>query len=158
MKNRICLIYLSVMFLLSSCLMGDDTTKDVSAFFQKKGIVFEKELECCVILPEVGCAGCIASGVSFFLENKAFFANSQKKNLIVFTSVNSQKMLLRTLELDSLQDFYCHLDLKNDYSVDGDNSIYPLVLYLKNGKIVKAEFQSPYSGDVIEQLERKLRK
>lgn len=66
--------------------------------------------------------------------------------------------MFRTLELTSLADFNCYLDLENNYLVGGNNSIYPLVLHLKNGKIIKAEYQSPYSENILEQLEKDLTK
>lgn len=156
MKDKKFLFFLLLSMVMVSCRGNNETTKEIVEYYEKKGITFDKEVECCVILPEVGCEGCIAAGVQLFLDNKESFLKTQKKNRIVFTMVNSLKMLLRTLELSSLEDFNCYLDLKNDYSVVGENSIYPLILHLKDGKITKAEFQSPYSNDVIGQLYEEL--
>lgn len=158
MKNKIHLLFLLLCIIVISCKEKNKTTNEVTRFYQEKGISFDKELEYCIILPELGCEGCIASGVDFFLNNKNFFLKTQKKNFIVFTAVNSKKQLFRTLKLSSLDDFYCCLDLKNDYLVSGNNSIYPLVLYLKNGKIINAEYQSPYSENILEQLEKEFTK
>lgn len=158
MKNKIYLLLLLLCIITISCKEKDKTTNDVTKFYQEKGIFFDKELEYCVILPEVGCSGCIASGVDFFLKNKDFFLKTQKKNFIVFTAVNSKKQLFRTLKLSSLADFNCCLDLKNDYLVRGNNSIYPLILHLKNGKIINAQYQSPYSENIMGQLEKELTK
>lgn len=157
MKNNIYLLLLLCIIVIS-CKEKDKTTNEATKFYEEKGISFDKQLEYCIILPEVGCIGCIASGVGFFLNNKDFFLKTQKKNFIVFTAVNSKKQLFRTLELTSLADFNCYLDLENNYLVGGNNSIYPLVLHLKNGKIIKAEYQSPYSENILEQLEKDLTK
>lgn len=156
MKYKKFLFFLLLSIVMASCRGNNETTEEIVEYYKKKGITFDKEVECCVILPEVGCEGCIAAGVQLFLDNKESFLKTQKKNLIVFTMINSLKMLLRTLGLSSLEDFNCYLDLKNDYSVVGENSIYPLILHLKDGKITKAEFQSPYSNDVIGQLYEEL--
>lgn len=156
MKYKKFLFFLLLSIVMASCRGNNETTEEIVEYYKKKGITFDKEVECCVILPEVGCEGCIAAGVQLFLDNKESFLKTQKKNLIVFTKINSLKMLLRTLGLSSLEDFNCYLDLKNDYSVVGENSIYPLILHLKDGKITKAEFQSPYSNDVIGQLYEEL--
>lgn len=156
MKDKKFLFFLLLSIVVGSCQGDYGTTEEIAECYEKKGITFDKEVECCVVLPEVGCEGCIAAGVQLFLDNKKSFLKTQKKNQIVFTMVNSLKMLLRTLELSSLEDFNCHLDLKNDYLVAGKNSIYPLILHLKDGKITKAEFQSPYSNDVIGQLYKEL--
>lgn len=158
MRNRIVLLILLFAFGVNACQQEDKVTTMVTRHYQKRNMTFDKELEHCIILPEVGCEGCIASGVNFFLNNEKYFSNTQKKNMIVFTAVNSKKMLFRTLGITSLENYYCYLDLKNDYLVGGNQSIYPLVLHLKDGVIVKAEYQSPYSENIMGQLEMELTK
>lgn len=158
MKNRIGWLIFLLAFCINACQEKDKTTAMVIKHYQQKNISFDKDLEYCVILPEVGCEGCIASGVRFFQSNKKHFLNTQKKNMIVFTAINSKKMLFRTIGVSSLENYYCYLDLKNDYLVNDNNSIYPLVLQLKNGSIVKAEYQSPYSKDIMGNLEMELAK
>lgn len=147
----IILIILNVCF--NACENKDENTIQAIDYYQEKNISFGKDLELCIVLPEVGCGGCIDSGVFFFKANKEAFSKNQKKHLIVFTAVKSKKMLLRSLEVSSLGDYNCILDEKNDYLIDGNNSIYPLVLFLKDGAIYKAEYQSPNSEDVFGKLE-----
>ena len=78
--------------------------------------------------------------------------------MFVLTAVTSPKMALRTLNETSLDQYYCVLDSTNRYLIKGDNSIYPLVLYLNKGRIVKARYQSPFTEDVFGTLEKYIRK
>ncbi len=149
-------VILTIGILLFSCKEKDKSTKEVEAFYSYNNIHFDKELKICVILPEVGCGGCIASGVSFFQENKDYFSRNQNKNRIIFTAIHSKKMLYRTLGVNSLNEYNCFLDETNKFLVKGNNSIYPLILYLENGYIVKAEYQSPYSKDLFSELKSRL--
>lgn len=145
---RISLLGLVVLF-LSGCRQGDAVTREVQSCYAQKHIAFNPELELCLILPEVGCDGCIAGGVYFLLNNKEKFSSNQNKNMVVFTAVQSRKMLYRSLDVTSLDGYNCILDQQNDYLVKGNNEIYPLVLHLEEGRIVKAEYQSPTSRDVL---------
>ena len=56
------------------------------------------------------------------------------------------------LEVQSLDEYNSVVDWENKFLVDGDNAIYPLILHLKRGKIVKAEYQTPYSKDILGSL------
>lgn len=150
------MVYAVALVLCVSCRSKDNATLNVVETYKQRHIVFDKELEYCVILPEVGCGGCIAGGVDFFRENDSYFSHAQRKNMIVFTAINSRKMLFRALGVDSLDEYYCVYDDKNKYLLDDNNAIYPLILSLKNGEIMKAEFQSPYSADVLSDLKQKL--
>lgn len=146
-------LLLIIELLLLSCTGQDRTTKEVADFYFQKNITFDKDLKICVILPEVGCGGCIASGVSFFQRNESRFLKSQNERMIIFTAIHSKKMLYRTLEMENLDKYNCHLDEKSEFLVLGNNSIYPLILRLENGIIVKAEYQSPYSENIFGKLE-----
>lgn len=53
--------------LLCSCTnINDNVTKKVQSLYNSRGIVFDKNLKTCLILPEVGCGGCIDGAVYFF--------------------------------------------------------------------------------------------
>lgn len=149
-------IILTIGILLFSCKGKDKSTKEVEDFYSCNNIHFDKGLKVCVILPEVGCGGCIASGISFFQENKDYFLRNQNENRIIFTAIHSKKMLYRALGVNTLNEYNCLLDETNKFLVKGNNSIYPLILHLENGYIVKAEYQSPYSTDLFSELKSKL--
>lgn len=152
------ILWVIVGTLLIACSSIDDNTRIAQLHFKNYGIAFDPDLKYCIVLPEVGCEGCIAAGVSFFKDNKDAFLKEQSTNMVVFTAVNSKKMLHRTLGLTSLDRFNCILDLDNRYLIQGNNSIYPLILYLEKGEITKAAYQSPFSSDILGELERRISK
>ena len=151
--------YIIILHLLFfSCTDIDNVTEEVKTFYESKGVVFDENLETCLVLPEVGCGGCIDGAVYFLNENKKHYKINQSRNMFVLTAVTSPKMALRTLNETSLDQYYCVWDSTNHYLVKGDNSIYPLVLYLNKGRIVKARYQSPFTEDVFGTLEKYIRK
>lgn len=148
-------------FLLLFCACthtNNHVTAEVRNLYESRGIVFDNDLKTCLILPEVGCGGCIDGAVYFLNENKEYYKKSQRHNMFVLTAVTSPKMALRTLNEVSLEQYYCVWDSTNHYLSEGNNAIYPLLLYLDNGKIVKAQYQSPFAEDVFETLEKIIKK
>lgn len=131
---------------ISSCNNDSVLTNRIKKLYNEREISFDKDVEICVVLPEVGCGGCIASGVFFILNNKAYFSSNQKKNQIVFTAIDSKKMLKREMEITHFDELNCIVDTTNKYLPKGNNKIYPLVLRLKNGQIEDAVLQSPESN------------
>lgn len=89
-------------------------------------------------------------------ENLDKFSDEQKSNKVIFTAVNSPKMLLRTLEMESLDILYCELDTLNQYLLPNELCIYPIVVYLDQGEITSVAVQSPASPNTLQQLEEKL--
>ena len=59
---------------LHSC--SDSDTTAIKSLYKTRGISFDTDIENCIILPEVGCGGCIAGGVYYILDNKAYETGS----------------------------------------------------------------------------------
>lgn len=78
--------------------------------------------------------------------------------MFVLTAVTSPKMALRTLNEVSLEQYYCVWDSTNHYLSEGNDAIYPLILYLEDGKIVKAQYQSPFTEDIFGTLEKTIKR
>lgn len=93
-----------------------------------------------------GCPGCIASGMAFVIQNKDYFSKEQAEFEVVFTRVGSMKLLKRALGSLSADDLNCRVDWQDKFLLDTQANEYPLVLYLKNGEIQKAESQKPGSN------------
>ena len=81
----------------------------------------------------------------YLLEHKDSFSSNQKKNLVVFTAINSKKVLFRDLNIESQEELNCIVDMSNAFLPEGDERIYPLILKIRNGEIVEAAYQSPES-------------
>ncbi len=152
-RNCISVIAIIISVLLISCEKKDGQLEQVKRLYAERGIVFDKEIETCLVLPEVGCGGCIAGGVNFLLDNKEKFSSKQKKNIVMLTAIHSKKLLYRNLEINSPDELNCIIDSGNKYLVKGHNKLYPMVLKLDNGNIESVEFQSPETDhDVFESL------
>lgn len=149
MKVRRCMIaYMAnlfiIVFALTSCGHDENTLlKNANDYFQKNNIIFDDKIRNCIIIPGGGCSGCIASGISFVLENKEVLKKSQSRNLIVFTNIFSEKMLKRQLHGEDMGKLNCIIDLQNKYLIPCNENIYPIILRLKNGNVVEVHLQSP---------------
>ncbi len=136
-------ILLSLIIFISGCTSHENDTAYIQRLYSDRNIEFDDDTEFCIVLPEVGCSGCISGAIYHVLDNKSSFSNEQKKNLIVFTAVNSQKMLLRNMQVDSLEELNCIVDSEDKYLLNSNDRIYPLFMTIHNGKIVNAMIQSP---------------
>ncbi|MCM1110721.1 MAG: hypothetical protein NC336_05900 [Clostridium sp.] len=130
---------LSILLLifLSACSLTDDYSESLQELYSSRGISFDKETEFCIILPEVGCSGCISGCEYQISTHKDKFANSQKKNLIVFTAINSMKILRRNMQVDSIGEFNCIIDSVDAYLPEGDNKITPYSSNLRTAGLWK---------------------
>lgn len=139
--------------LLGSCVPTDDLKKRTILSYSKNNIEFPPTLTHCLIIPGGGCAGCVASGMNFVVSNDSCFSRNQHENMVIFTNINSLKLLKRNLGSHDIEDFFHIIDFDNIYSVDGSERIYPIILYLNNGNIESVEVQSPYSN-ALEKLKK----
>lgn len=143
-------------FVLESCERTNKLVHTATQLIKENHIILEKDLSVCLIIPEAGCGDCIAGGVHFLIDNQDKFKNTQKYNKVIFTAVTSKKMLLRTLQIDSIESLYHEIDTLNHYLLPGELGIYPVVLYLKQGKIVAADVQSPDNVGTLQRLQDRL--
>ena len=134
-----------LIFLFCGCASPDkiSDTEKLQRLCSDRNITFDDSTEFCIVLPEVGCTGCISGTLYSILENKSSFSSMQKKNLIVFTAVNSRKMLLRNMQVDSIGELNCIVDMENKYLLDTNDKIYPIIMTVREGKITEAMIQSP---------------
>ena len=146
----VCLIILTL-----SCNQQNEEVKSLINEFHRNKIVFNESTKYVVILPEVGCGGCISEGVGFIKKNLKKIDCDNKEVEIIFTSIMSKKLMLRELDILSLEEHCFEIDEINKYRIDNSKSIYPLILYLKKGKIVRMEFQSPDNPNAFNKLESK---
>lgn len=139
---RIFCLFFAV-FLLMSCEEKDEFTEQVREYFSTQHIEFDKELRHCLIIPGGGCSSCVTSGINFVSIHSNEFSNNQNENMVIFTSVISPKILRRSMDKTSMEELNYVLDTLNIYTVELNENIYPIILYLRKGEIVKADMQSP---------------
>lgn len=100
-----------------------------------------------VILPGLGCNGCIQEAEAFMKEHIA-----DGEILFVLTNISSLKILQQKIGVQIKDCPNVVIDTENEFDVKTDNSIYPCIVELRNGKIVGHEFQSPKNPEAFGRL------
>lgn len=100
-----------------------------------------------VILPGLGCHGCIQEAEVFMRDHI-----KNMEILFVLTKISSLKILQQKIGVQISEYPNVYIDLKNEFDIPTDNSIYPCIVQLKDGKMVEHEFQSPQNGDAFWKL------
>ena len=91
-----------------------------------------------VIIPGVGCNGCIQEG-EYFLKKHV----SDKTIGFVLTNISSLKILQQKTGLKLKEHNNIYADTDNAFIVQTHNSIYPCVVEIKDHHVASLEFQSP---------------
>ena len=102
-----------------------------------------------VILPGLGCTGCIEEAELFMGEYLDI-----NEILFVLTKTESLKILQRKINRRLKNYSNIHYDKQSELVVPTNNSIYPCILELKNNKIVSIEFSTPDNPLAFERLKR----
>lgn len=154
MKGIIYIVF--AVFLMVSCQdKSDELTKRTREYFNKELVHFPNNWENVLIIPGGGCPGCIASGLDFVIANKDKFAKGQDRNIVIFTGIISKKILQRRLGNKNMESLNAIIDSKNIFTVDFEEREFPMVIYLRHGKITKVESESPKS-DALKTLKTKI--
>lgn len=101
-----------------------------------------------LIVPRSGCDGCITNSERFILDN----LNNLPKLHVVFTATSSQK----ALRLKMGDSIYNHdqvfVDLSNSFYTPALMSVYPMVAYLEEGRVISINYVSPDSPESLNTL------
>lgn len=100
-----------------------------------------------VILPGLGCMGCIKEAELFMKDNVG-----NQEIIFVLTKLSSLKILQQKTGINIYNHFNIFIDTENAFDIPTDNSIYPCLIKMKEGKIVTYEFQSPKNGNNFNEL------
>ena len=102
-----------------------------------------------VILPGQGCMGCISEGEQFLIDNYKKLSTVK----FVLTKIVSKKILRQKIGGEVYGADNVYIDSLNIFTtMDFQESIYPTILYLDSGKILKIEYQSPNDPYAIYRL------
>ena len=104
-----------------------------------------------VILPGLGCHGCIQEGEAFMKENI-----TNRNILFVLTKIESFKILQNKLDIKLKEHSNIYIDKKNEINVPTDNRVYPCIVILDKGKVKEHEFQSPKNGSAFQELKESI--
>lgn len=134
-----------------SCKKGEPELEQDHIISVMDNFDLPSNTEWMVILPGLGCTGCIQEGEYFVKENA-----SNPKTFIVLTKIESLKILQHKLNIrvDTIPNVYA--DKESKYVLPTNNSIYPCIVHLKDGAYESHEFQSPENGNAFERLAAQL--
>jgi hypothetical protein len=99
--------------------------------------------EIVVIIPNQGCEGCISVAEDFVKDN----LNHIPQASFIFTRIHSVKLLKLKLGSSFIDAPNLIFDLNNEIQYpDSKTEIYPMIVYLENGKVKQIEYQSPFNS------------
>lgn len=103
-----------------------------------KEMDIDEEIKWVVILPGLGCHGCIQEGELFL---KEYLDN--EKMLLILTNFESLKILQNKLGVKISENSNIYVDRDDKFILPTNSKVYPCVIYLKQGKYQSHEFQAP---------------
>lgn len=138
MKSATITIAILILFISTSCKKGEkEIETNYIESIQKKGVLNDS-IKWIVILPGLGCHGCIQEGEVFMRENI-----TNREIFFVLTRIESLKILQQKIEIDLKAHGNVYFENEEDLTLPTNNRVYPCIVYLDNGEIISHEFQSP---------------
>ncbi|WP_343690411.1 hypothetical protein [Chitinophaga sp.] len=151
-RHIACYIMASMVILCCySCKKSDANREDEIIATGIKEIKLPSQYNWLVVLPGLGCRGCIQEAEAFM---KTYV---EKPNIMfVLTKVQSMKILEQKIgkTLHDRQNVY--IDKQGYFDIPTNNTIYPCIVQLDNGKPVQHQFQSPANGQAFQLLKTKI--
>lgn len=146
------IIYVALLIsVLSSCVKSDEK-KELEFFSEEiQNLALENTYDWIVILPSLGCKGCIQEA-ELFMQNNV----NNKKILFVLTKIESLKVLQKKIGFNIGEHTNILLDRMDKLVVPTDNSIYPCILKLMDGVVVSHGFQSPRNSEAFYELKQRI--
>ena len=127
MKNRsfVCLLFL-MSIILCNCYAEEKEYAETVVTTLKKNDVNLTEYSHVVVIPNVGCGGCISEAEHFFRENKA------QDILFVFTKISSEKSLRLRLG-NMINQKNVLIDSECIYASQKEEiNVYPVIIDIRN--------------------------
>jgi hypothetical protein len=154
MKRIPTLFFLYLLLLIVSCANKPRPDKELEADALNEAVnksVSGKSFEWLVLLPGMGCHGCIQEGEEFMRDN----ANNSKI-IFVLTKIESLKILQQKIGIKVAGRSNIYIDKDGLFKVPSGNEIYPCIAKLENGKVTEHEFQSPKNSQAFDKLKVKI--
>lgn len=141
-------IFLSLLIVNTSCKKSDKEIEVENLVTAIKESKIKGDFKWIVLLPGLGCNGCIQEGEAFMRDNIHFDI------LFVLTKISSLKILQQKTGIKLKEHSNIYIDKENIFDLPTENSIYPCIIQLENGKIIDHEFQSPRNGAAFRKLKK----
>lgn len=141
------LLPLILILIICSCEQNKNNNEIDWLYHEIKSIPGYAEKSIIIILPSLGCNGCIQEGEKFMSEYI-----KRKDVLFILTNIESLKHLGLKIGL-SLEEYdNVIIDRENKFLGNSNNNIYPLLITMKDGKILHHEYQSPANSLAFERV------
>jgi len=151
MKNKTLLAIILIFILSVSCKKGEkELERDYIDIIIKK-VNISNSTKWMVILPGLGCHGCIQEGEVFMRDNI-----NNTDILFVLTKIESLKILQKKIEVNIKNHSNIYIDNKEGFNIPTKNSVYPCIVYIENGELKLHKFQSP-GNNAFDTLRKRLR-
>ncbi|MFB9076197.1 hypothetical protein ACFFLS_05370 [Flavobacterium procerum] len=111
----------------------------------------KKNIDWIVILPGLGCSGCIQEAEDFLKKNA-----DNKRIFFVLTKIESLKILQQKTGVKIAEHSNIIVDRADQFIVSTNNSIYPCIIKFNDGEFVSHEFQSPNNSNAFEKLKARV--
>lgn len=143
MKNKFSILMVTIVLscITYSCKKSIQETETENLTISMAKLNINKQTKWMVVLPGLGCHGCIQEGEAFM---KKYVNNTNI--LFVLTNISSLKILQQKIGVQIKNCPNVYIDRENIFDVHTDNSFYPCIARIEDGKIVEHEFQSPKNG------------
>ncbi|MFS4456928.1 hypothetical protein ACKWB9_12475 [Maribacter sp. 2304DJ31-5] len=151
MKNKYNILFLFAILLIGSCKQKDKEIEANHISDSIEKIKISPNYKWLVILPGLGCHGCIQEGEAFMQEYV-----DNKDILFVLTKIESLKILQKKININIKEHNNIYIDRGRLFDLPTDNAIYPCIVELNEGKLRSHGFQSPVSSDAFEKLKARI--
>ena len=136
------------LYLISSIACENQSQNDNSIYYKLDPSIEQRKA--IVVIPNQGCAGCISEAENYVIEN----ASKHEDVVFVFTQIQSMKLLRVKLGSEILKQKNVIFDSENSIKYPDENKIiYPMVIFVNQGKIKKITYQSP-SEEALKELSK----
>jgi hypothetical protein len=152
MKRLFAILIIALVFLGSCKTKRTDSDAEIESIENglKKAIP-GKAKNWVVILPGLGCNGCIQEGEAFmrdYVDSTNIF--------FILTKVQSVKILQLKIGKTINNRTNVFVDQDGIFNIQTKNVVYPCIAQLENGNIVAHQFQSPANSQAFEWLRTQL--
>lgn len=130
---------------------GADTEKEYLAEMLAKQTL-PATTEWVILLPGLGCHGCIQEAETFMKE----YVDSKNTSFIL-TRIESIKILQQKTGVRISEHNNITIDSMNLIKIPTDNVVYPCIIHVKNGKYLEHAFQSPQNSNAFNNLKMLLK-
>ena len=144
-------VLIILMFSITACRQNIEKIERQYLDKTIKEVNIDGDYRWVIILPGLGCHGCIKEGEVFMKEHI-----TDKRILFLVTKVSSIKILQQKTGVSFDEHSNIFIDRNNLFDIPTDNRIYPCVVELKNGEVINHSFQSPKNA-AFHQLEQQLK-